>query len=284
MQVAARLSDHLLTQLRVALARDHTLVAVPTWAELSSLFRGRRVDVAVLEPNPMAPSELAPLLQLLADHPAVPVVIYTSVTPAAMRVTVELARRGVHRVIFRGIDDAPTRFRALMQDLAHAGWQSSLWPWVEERVTRTPAPLERAARELFRAPHQFADVADLAEAAGLTRRTVERWLTRAGIASPKLLVVSARVERAHHLLRSSSVDIPTVAAQLGYASPRLFARQVALLTGCPPSALRYAVTGPELLAHLIAALASTGRDADEATVRPVLARRGLRGGESILEA
>jgi AraC-like DNA-binding protein len=266
MQVAARLSEYLLTQLRAALARDHTLVAVPTWSDLGGIFRGRMVDVVVLEPTPLEPDELAPLLRLLASHPAVPVIVYTSVSPAAMRVTVELARRGVHHVVFRGIDDAPGRFRALMQDLADAAWRSSLWPWVEERVARAPAPLERAVRELFTAPHRFGDVADLAGASGMTRRTVERWLTRVGIASPKLLVVSARVERAHHLMRSSSADVATVAQRLGYASPRLFARQVGLATGWAPTAFRYSVTNDELFTRLTEALVARegGLEEDDA--------------------
>jgi AraC-like DNA-binding protein len=254
MHVVARLSEYLLTQLRVALARDHTLVAVPTWGELGAAFTGRLVDVIVIEPTPVTPEELAPLLTLLGRHASVPVIVYTSVSPAAMRVTVELAKRGVHHVVFRGIDDAPARFRALMQDLADASWQSSLWPWVQARVARAPAPLERAARELFDAPHRFQDVGDLAAASGLTRRTVERWLARVGIASPKLLVVSARVERAHHLLRSSAADVGVVATRLGYASSRLFARQVMLATGRPPTALRYARTADELLGRLTAVL------------------------------
>jgi AraC-like DNA-binding protein len=83
---------------------------------------------------------------------------------------------------------------------------------------------------------------------------VERWLTRVGIASPKLLVVSARVERAHHVMRSSSADVATVASRVGYPSPRLFARQVALATGWPPTALRYTVTADALVSRLIASI------------------------------
>ena len=257
MHVVARLSDYLLAQLRAALAREHTLHAVPNWGELYGVFRGSPVDVAVLEPAPVGPDELAPLLRLLASHPAVPVIVYTSVSPAAMRVTLELAQRGVHHVVFRGIDDAPSRFRALMQDLADSTWRSALFPWVAERVAHVPAPLERAVRELFNAPGQFADVTDLARAAGLTRRTVERWLTRVGIASPKLLVVSARVERAHYIMRSTNLDVSAVARRVGYASPRLFARQVALVTGWPPTAFRYTVTADDLVRRLVAALSPT---------------------------
>jgi AraC-like DNA-binding protein len=268
MHVVARLSEYLLTQLRAALAREHTLLAVPSWSELGGVFRGRVVDVIVLEPAPIGADELAPLLRLLASHPAVPVIVYTSVSPAAMRVTVELARRGVHHVVFRGIDDAPGRFRALMQDLADTTWRSSLWPWVQERVARTPAPLERAVRELFEAPHRFADVSDLAAASGLTRRTLERWLTRAGIASPKLLVVSARVERAHHIMRSTSADVASVAERVGYPSARLFARQVALATGAPPTAFRSALSTDDLFARLTAAMSGALPEGGGAPVPP----------------
>lgn len=254
MHVVARLSDYLLTQLRVALGHDHTLVPVSSWDDLSSAFHERVVDVAVLEPTPLNAEEFPALLRLLARHPAVPVIVYTSVSPAAMRVTVELAHRGVHHVVFRGIDDAPARFRALMLGIAGATWRSALWPWVENRVAHTPEPLGRAVRELFHAPHDFSDVSDLARASGLTRRTVERWLARVGISSPKLLVVSARVERGHHMLRSSSAGVATVASRLGYDSARLFARQVALSTGWSPSVLRAKVSRDELLTRLTTAL------------------------------
>lgn len=274
MHVVARLSDYLLTQLRAALSRDHTLVPVTSWSDLDTAFRrGRVVDVAVLEPAPVGPDELAPLLRLLASHPAVPVIVYTSVSPAAMRVTVELARRGVHHVVFRGIDDAPGRFQALMQDLGDTNWRSALWPWVEERMTHVPASLERAVRELFQAPQRFTDVSDLAAASGLTRRTVERWLTRVGIASPKLLVVSARVERAHHIMRSSSADVATVAERVGYPSARLFARQVALATGEPPTAFRSAVTAEQLFARLTAAVAGEAATNARRPVRALLRDR-----------
>lgn len=256
MHVVARLSEYLLTQLRVAVVREHTLHAVPSWGELGSALAEHPADVLILEPTPVSPDELAPLLRLLAGYPTLPVVVYTSVTPAAMRVTVELAKRGVHHVVFRGIDDSPARLRALLHELAGATWRSALWPWVQGRVARGPAAIERAVRELFAAPHRFHDVADLARAAGLTRRTVERWLARVGIASAKLLVVSARVERAHHLLRSTDADLSAVASRLGYQSPRLFARQVALATGRPPTALRHALTVEDLHALLVAAITS----------------------------
>lgn len=251
MDVAACLPGHLLTQLRVALGGEHTLLATPGWAELARALRDRPADVVVLDPSLLAADELLPVLDLLAHRPATPVVIYTSITPSAMRATLEIARSsGIRHVIVRGVDDAPSRLRAVLTDLAGEPWLSALLPFVAARVAGTPARIERAVLRLFRVPHEIHDVAGLARDAGMHRRPVERWLARAGIMSAKRLVVSARVERGHHLLRHSRVDVGGVARRLGYPSVRLFARQVRFAVGHSPSSLRRAAPD-EIVAGLV---------------------------------
>jgi AraC-like DNA-binding protein len=254
MEVAARLSDPLVAALRIVLGDQHALLPISSWMGLERTLQERSVDVVVLEPCPLREDELRALIELVARHPATPVVVYTFVTPLAMRATVELARVGARQVVFKGFDDSPRRFRALLEELGDAAWSSALWSWVAARLAHTPARVERAVERLFRYPHRYVDVADLVRASGLTRRTLERWLARAGIGSAKMLVLSARVERAHYLLRHSAAPIGDVAARLGFPSVRLFARQVRLATGHPPSALRHALTAAELQAALAARL------------------------------
>ena len=246
MEVAARLSDPLLSTLRIALGGDHVVLPLPSWGALAHTLGERRVDVVVLEPAPLRDDELRTLVELLERHPAIPVVVYTVVTTTSMRATVALALAGARQVVLKGFDDTPRRFRALLEELGDAAWRSELWPWVAERVAHTPARIEGAVERLFRYPHRYVDVADLVRASGLTRRTIERWLGRVGIGSAKMLVLSARVERAHHLLRHSAASVGEIATRLGFPSARLFARQVRLATGCPPTALRHALTSAEL--------------------------------------
>lgn len=255
MEVAARLSDPLLATMRVVLGNEHALLPIVSWMSLERTLQERTVDVVVLEPAPLREDELRSLVELVARHPATPVVVYTLVTAAAMRATVELARVGARQVVFKGFDDSPRRFRALLEELGDAEWSSALWSVIADRIAHTPARVEHAVERLFRYPHRFVDVSDLVRASGLTRRTLERWLLRAGIGSAKMLVLGARVERAHYLLRHSNAPIGEVAARLGFPSARLFARQVRLATGQPPSALRHALTAAELLAELEARIA-----------------------------
>jgi AraC-like DNA-binding protein len=238
MRVVARVSDYLHTQLLIALGREHDVTLARSWSELAETLRRHPADVVILEPTPVDAEELDVLLRLLADFRATPAVVYTSITPEAMRVTVELGRQGVHHVVFRGIDDAPARLRALLEDLTDRTPISAVWPWVSEQLLDVPPALHRAIDQLFRAPERFRDVSELTAAAGLARRTVERWVTRAGLSSARSLVVAARVERAAHLIRHSSVDAAAVARQLGYPSARLMARQIRIVTNHAPLALR----------------------------------------------
>jgi AraC-like DNA-binding protein len=238
MRVVARVSDYLHTQLLIALGREHDVTLVRSWPELADILRRHPADVVILEPTPVDAEELDVLLRLLADFRSTPAVVYTSITPEAMRVTVELGRQGVHHVVFRGIDDAPARLRALLEDLSDSTPISAVWPWVSEQLRDVPAPLHRAVDQLFRTPERFHGVSDLTTAAGIARRTVERWATRAGIASARSLVVAARVERAGHLLRHSNVDVIAVARQLGYPNVRLLARQIRIVTNHTPLAIR----------------------------------------------
>jgi AraC-like DNA-binding protein len=106
--------------------------------------------------------------------------------------------------------------------------------------------------ELFRSPHIFHDVRDLAVAAGMTRRSLDRWLWRVGVAPAKMLVVGARMLRAYYYMRDPGYLLEDVAAKLQYPTARLFARQMRLATGLMPSAVRARV-GPDVFVELLAA-------------------------------
>jgi AraC-like DNA-binding protein len=257
MQIAACLSAPLLTTLRVAMMRDEAVILTPTRHALADIFHRRAADVFVVEPTEMVRREFPGLLELIGMHPDTPVVVYTLISPGAMRGTVEFARAGIRHVVLKGFDDTPRRFAALLEELAGGRWQSPLFDArVRPQLGRAPDPLSSAVERLFRFPRDFHDVDDLARAAGMHRRSVERGLGRAGIASAKLLVVSARVERAHHLLRRRRVSVREAARRLGYPSTRLFARQVRWATGHSPVDIRQVATD-ELVTVLAARLTAS---------------------------
>lgn len=254
MDVVALLSDHLLSTLRAVLRNEHHIMALPPLGGLVAGLEEVEADVIVLEPPTVPPSQWPELLTFLQRAGTPTVVVYTSITPPAMRATVELARLGVRHIVLKGYDDSPRHFRALFDALATEFWVSPLYQRLEARCRPLPPRIRDAVGFLFRAPHRVRDVAGLAGAAGVAPRTLHRRLTGAGIVSPKRLVASAHVEWGLAQLRTGTLQVREVATRLGYPTARGFRREAQLLTGLPPAALTRCIAGDPLVDVLYAGL------------------------------
>lgn len=237
MNVVAFLSEHLLSTLRAVLREDHRIFTPLAADALAAAIQQSHADVLVVEPSAVPSPQWPALLGLLRQEGMPTVVVYTTINPPAMRATVELARLGIRHIVLKGYDDTPRNFRALFDALASDFWASVLYQRLRDDWHELPLPVLDALAFLFRFPDRVRTVGDLAAAAGVTTRTLHRWLGRVGITSAKRLVLAARVEWAHTLLRTGRLHVSEVANRLGYVSPRQFRREVQLLTGLPPAAL-----------------------------------------------
>lgn len=250
MDVVARLSPPLLAHLRVVVGRDHTLIPVDGWAELAEVVRTWPVDVAVIDPRADGKGGAVELQELLRRYPSLPAVLYTALTPESLKATVELAKGGVQHVVLRGFDDEPRRFRELLERQPAYALSDSIVERLALPLATVPMPLSRAIGQLFRAPHTFHGVRDLADAAGMTRRSVDRWLDRVGLAPARTVVLGARLARAYYYMRDPGYLLEDVTKKLGYASHRLFARQVREVMGLTPSELRQRVEPEDFVMRL----------------------------------
>ncbi|MDQ3698742.1 MAG: DNA-binding response regulator [Gemmatimonadota bacterium] len=254
MEVLARLPPALLSHLRIVAARDFNVQAVDDWEALARAIRATPVDVAVIDPREGGTMRTEEIRQLLGRYGSLPVVVYTTLTPEALQATVELAKYGVQHVVLRGFDDEPRRFRALLERVPADAMSEQMLGLLAVALEGAPLPLVRAVERLFRTPHGFRDVEDLAVAAGLNRRSLDRWLDRIGVASAKSFVVGARMLRGYFYMRDTGYLLDDVAAKLGYPTARLFARQMRLATGLMPSTIRNRVEPEEFVANLAARL------------------------------
>ncbi|MDQ6886402.1 MAG: AraC family transcriptional regulator [Gemmatimonadota bacterium] len=235
------------------MGRDHTLIVVEAWTELAEIIRTHPVDVAIVDPRADGTVRTAELKALMSQYQSLPVVVYTSLTPDTLKATLELAKYGVQHVVLRGFDDEPQRFRELLErQLAYAMGDQVL-EQLAEQMAVLPAVLVKAIARLFNAPHAFQSVRDLAMAAGMTRRTLDRWLDKAELAPARTLLMGARLARAYHFMRDPGYLLEDVTKKLGYPTPRLFARQVRDATGLAPSELRRRLD-PERFTEQLAAL------------------------------
>ncbi len=252
MEVLARLSAPLAAQLQVALAGEHSVTVVDGWGALLLAIRERPVDLVILDPRTSGGLELGQARELLARHPTLPVVIYTTLAPDSMQATVMLAKLGVQHVVLRGFDDEPRRFRQMLQQLPAARLSNSVLQHVLPHIQDAPVLFVRAITRLFEAPQEIVDVDELARLSGMTRRSLDRWFVRSGLASARTMILVARLTRAKHFMEDPGFLLEDIARKLGYTSIRRFARQVRAATGMTPSTMRSAFTTEEFTLRMAA--------------------------------
>lgn len=262
MHVAAFLRPILLSHLRVVLSHaDQRLTSADSWESLSACVRERPVDVVVVDPGANGAIQVGPVIALRERYPSLPVTLYTVLSPVMMRAALQLSGHGVQHVVLHRFDDEPARFLGLLEaQLSHAVSDALLECLSRPLMSLTP-PVARALERLYRRPDRYFTADDLAAAAGVTARTLYRQFEGAGLASPRVVVMSARVLRAYTLLRDPGIPIEEVSAKLGYSSPRMFARHMREAVGRTPREVRAAMNDKQFVAALVELLVDGWRSA-----------------------
>ena len=240
------LPDPELTRFRVIAGVDHSIHAVDGIAALERAIRGRAVDAVIIDPLSPGLTDVTALAPVLARHPAVPVVIYASLSAEAVRRTLTLAGIGFRNVVLRGYEDQPAAFRAAIESARANSLTEQVIDRLEPSLARLPPALATAIRLAFRAPHRARNAIGLARLARMPERTCSGALARAGLASARSIVCAAHVLRAYHDLRGGDDRVSDVAARLGYRNPSALVHSTLRLTRRRPTDLARNV-GPELL-------------------------------------
>jgi len=228
--------DHELLD-RFAARISHSITAKEP-RELIDVVTLGGVKLVVADPS-LANGECGQMLvQLRISCPSVPVVIYTVLKPAVVPSIVRLAQHGVRDVITYGTDDTKARFDEILERESAASLSLAILDRLEARLRMLPEALAAAIREMFDSPRRVPSVEHLAAKGGMHRRSVYRNLANVGISSPRLLVASARILRAAHLLAHTNLTVREIATSLGFSKPEVMSLQFKSLTGLRPSQLR----------------------------------------------
>ena len=262
MDVAAFLPPQLLAHLRVVLAPEHTICPVDGWDELEALIRRSSVDIAVVDPGADGLVRVQEIRSLVEHYPTLPMVLYTSLSPQALKAVVELAKHGTQQVVLYRFDDSPAKFLSVLERQPGRTLSSLMLEQLAGPLAALPSALARAVERMFKRPGQFFGVPDLASAAQMPRRTVYRYFEAAGLASPRLVVTGARVLRAYSYMREPGHSLLDVATKLGYSQQQL-RRSMVELVGQTPVRVRAAVDAERFVDMLAVNLypggAGTGR-------------------------
>ncbi len=255
MDVVALLPPSLLAHLKRVLERPeadrepHAVAGVADWGELVRRLPRDPADVLVVGPVAYGGSRVPELAAIVEQQPSLPVVVYTTFSPSAARALVELAKHGVHQVVFHRFDDEPGRLRELIEQQPGMKLGDEVLRRLAVPLAQLPVPVQRAVERLFRHPREF-EAGDLAASAGVPVRTLYRMLESAGLASPAVVVRGARLLRAYALLRGARTTAEDVASKLRYSSRQLFAKHVRGAFGATVAELRRRVGPEELVERL----------------------------------
>ena len=263
MDVVAYLPAPLLSHLRIVLGDRHQLTSADGWAALELAVRKEQADVVVLDPTLPGTVRVSETVMLQERYPSLRVVVYTSLTPSAMRMVVELAKHGLQHVVLHRFDDDPRRFTELLAQLPGHALGELLLEKVEAAVRALPPRVGGAVARMMRAPRHYSTVDDLAAGAGMTRRQLYRVLEGAGFTSPRLLVQAARAVRAFAFLRDPGRLLEDVSEKLGYSEPRVLNRVMLELVGTRPLEARGTMSPQEFVERVAARLFAPAVELDD---------------------
>jgi AraC-like DNA-binding protein len=179
---------------------------------------------------------VAPILKLLmAQFPAIPFLGYCGTGVAHAEELRELARAGVHELVFRDVDDLPTLLRAKLG----RGIEACAGAHVVRRLSALlPEPLHAVVSYSVTFPRESHEIERVALALGVHRKTLVNWCRRAYAPPPSTLVTWVRLLLAVEILQSPGHSIERVAHGLEFASGSAFRNLCRRYFGRKPAELR----------------------------------------------
>jgi hypothetical protein len=225
--------------LRAALPPPQALHHAPDTAGLLAILRDVAVDVVVLDPAAVGPAPATgptplrsprpgerragrtePPASPLAGYPFLPVVFYVASPAEAVRVLARWPRWQPCEVLIAGRDDAPATIRDAITSAIKMGIAAQFFRAVHADLDALPAALARAVRHAFLQPAHVTDASAIAADACMSRRTLDRWLAREGLASASDLLYAVRALLAIRFRRDAFLPLGEIVEACGVKSVR----------------------------------------------------------------
>jgi AraC-like DNA-binding protein len=249
--VLALLPPRLLRHLQFILPRDRPPLVAKSWDDLELLIDCHPVSVAVIDPSADGVREISRFEQIMADYPSLPLVAYVSLNSESFRAVTELSQRGLKHAVLHTQDDAAERFLALLNRLQVSPLTSRFVTALRPQLNQLPIPVATAVENMFAEPHRYSGARDIAMTAKVPVIRLYRSFHSADLASPKRVLVAAKLLRAYGYLSDPGHSVRGIAKKLGYRHPRIFAEHTFEVFGLNPSRLRSHVTEAQAISGLL---------------------------------
>ena len=151
--------------------------------------------------------------------------------------------------MFHRFEDAPASLRSALQaELEQSASQQVMQALGGTLAGPAPTSFGSLWRPCCTPGTRRPTVTALAERAQLTRRTCERWFTKVGLPSPRMVMVLTRLLYAHRLLLDPGYTVEDVALKLGYSKTKTLQMHLRAVFGVTAGELRVSLShrrGPD---------------------------------------
>jgi AraC-like DNA-binding protein len=206
-----------------------------SWADVDRTIEASSATLLFVDPTAF-PNSVESVIRLRERSGSTSFVLYAKLDGESVQNVTRLARAGLSDLVVFGYDDSPERLRGLVEEAMPYGPVSLVS--IEPALRELPPRLRLALATMFNEPRRFRSTEDVAVAAEMSVRATFRHLRKAGFVSPRLLVASARVLRAHQLLATTTRSATAVAYKLGYRSVDQLSQHLTELADCTASHIR----------------------------------------------
>jgi AraC-like DNA-binding protein len=155
------------------------------------------------------------LAAIMKRYPTIPVLGYCAAGANHAAELRDLARAGVHELVFAGVDDHPALLRAKLTRGEEARAAAAVLRSIEGLL---PPPLMSLVEYCVQFPRDSHEISRIACALGIHRKTLVNWCERAKLPPPSTLVTWVRLLLAAEMLRSPGQSVERVANALEFAS------------------------------------------------------------------
>jgi AraC-like DNA-binding protein len=223
---------------RSTLSRTITVQFADTAAEIIDQITNGRVDAVIVDLHNERGESLAPAAQSIRRRfPSVTLVFYLSLVGADVREALALASSvAPSAVIIRDIDDFTVTITRAVHGAREAGASSHIVAMINRIAARG---LTDTLSFIARHGTQPLHVADVAQYAGVSHRTLFNQFSRAGLPTVARCIHWLRILHAAARLESPHATVEQVAERLGFASSSTLRHLIKRLTSMTASEIRH---------------------------------------------
>ena len=237
MKYVALLGTSDLTRARIALDSHAVMIAVLSPAELIQRLNAVADECILLDPSLLTETDAA-IIAAYSKKRLLSIVAYASLTMEALEASVILARHTATQFVFKGAANERFALARALTVAPDTRLGTAMVSRLSSQIDALPRDLRDTVVTMLQTGLGPATSDDLASQSAVARRSLRRWLSRAGFASARLLIAASKLVAGYQAITSSSVSLARIAAMLGYPAQRRMDSQLISLLGISSSRLR----------------------------------------------